>query len=305
MGACTRGPALPLSPGTRRWGAVSSPWHPCSVALLLPSIRGAEPRRELAKPRGRASPEAGVSGCPRLCRAVPHSWILGGVHATRAMHGLRKLLGTAAAHHAMPCNPLGRTGHCLPCHAVPCNPPGHTALVPAPSQRCWGGFSPSGVISARPDALQSLQVCPCPRSRYSLPAPAEAPALQSPSSHPARHGGTAIPINPAARRCLCRGPAPVNPGCGDFAALSPGREARWKGLTSGPLPKDSGCLSPATCRLEHGRCGVQGELGGKLHPNIPRGGGRMGFAPSHPHPAPVQPRLPTPALFPPYNKMMG
>lgn len=45
--------------------------------------------------------------------------------------------------------------------------------------------------------------------------------------------------------------------------------------------------------------------GGKLQPNIPRGGGRMGFAPSYLHPAPVQPQLPAPALFPPYNKMMG
>lgn len=85
--------------------------------------------------RGRASPAAGR--WLRLSPAVPRSWI-GEVRAACATQGLCKLLGTALAHRAVPCRAAGSDTRALP--AGPCCPFALTALVPAPSQCCWGNF---------------------------------------------------------------------------------------------------------------------------------------------------------------------
>ena len=226
---------MPLSPGTRSWGAPSSLQHPCSVVLLLPSIWGAEPRRELAKPCGRASPAAGR--CLRLSPAVPCSAAQldqGGsvqhVPCTGCASCSAPLLPAvpccavqppwthrALLLPAMPCRATPLDAQGTACHAVLC----HT--TPSDAQP-WcqhlssaaGGIFPIVSYLCSPRCpLDPQLVCHLPCSRCSLPAPSEAPAMQSPSSRPAQH--TPIPINPAARRCVRWGPAPVNPGCGDFA----------------------------------------------------------------------------------------
>lgn len=195
LGTWVQAPRTPFwGPGCLGFG-VPGPLGPWSCPL--PNIWGAEPRRELAKPRGRARPAAGR--CLQLSLAVPCC----AARLDRGMPraGCPKLLGAAACPPCQAMHPLWMHG-ALP--TVPCHP----LWTPSP-----GASGLSG--TARRDF---------PRQGFSLLTPMPSgspaglqpllPAMQSPSSHPARH----TPLSPLTR-CLCWGPAPVNPGCGDFAPL--------------------------------------------------------------------------------------
>lgn len=177
---------------------------------------------------------------------------------------------------------------CPPCcaHSVPCSWLGHQGTAHrAVLSLCTHspGASTSSVLLGECSPLGNPSAPPWiphwfanPRSRCSL-------AVQSPSSCPHE-------------------PSWLTGVCWALLLLTPARgilyPQTWQG---GSLEGASTGSAPPQAAWSVVDVGFRDEL----HPNIPRGGGGLGFPPSHPHPAPLQPRLPALPLFPLYNKMMG